>query len=218
MRGTTVVRRRAVRVAGGLVLVGALGGCGLEQRPPLQRSVATTIELDAVGRGRVLQGEGDDAGALRAYESGFTLPPARAKFAYFNAGVIEQNSGNTAAAESHYLAAVKLDDTFVEPIYNLGTLYRAAGRRDEAIARFKAVLDLTDRQSRPSLLNLAEMSAEAGDSASAERYRAEAAKIAPPTTAPANSGPTTTSTTTSVATSTTTSVATSVATSTTRPG
>ena len=52
--------------------------------------------------------------------------------AHLNLGVLQAERNQTAAAEMHYLAALKMDPDFLPARFNLATLYNATGRNRDA--------------------------------------------------------------------------------------
>lgn len=86
--------------------------------------------LRELGRFDDARGSFDRAGALRAPDAAL----------YFNLGILHHRSGDLAASEQAYLAAVKLGPT-AAAWNNLGLLYDDAGRPDDAIGAFRRALE-----------------------------------------------------------------------------
>jgi predicted O-linked N-acetylglucosamine transferase (SPINDLY family) len=64
-------------------------------------------------------------------------------FAYFNLGAALSNVGDLEGAKNAYLQAIALSPTFVQPRFNLGSVYDRLGQPDAAVAEWTWVADHT---------------------------------------------------------------------------
>ncbi|MGE0799978.1 MAG: acetylglucosamine transferase [Lautropia sp.] len=122
-------------------------------------AAARVDELDLVGLMRVAEarkGAGDLAGAIALYRGWIAAQPAHplVHVALFNLGVGLGTVPDSAAAEAVYRDAIAHQPAFVEARINLGTQIEAQGRRGEAIALWRDLLDsgLVDAPIRRPLL------------------------------------------------------------------
>lgn len=104
-----------------------------------------------INRGIALAGLGRDAEALLAIETGLKLKPKNARTiaaAYNQAGMLYRNSQQLDAARKTYEKAVRADETFDLPLFNLALLYEKALNQPavalEYYARFQALQDSPD--------------------------------------------------------------------------
>ena len=63
--------------------------------------------------------------------------PKKSARSYYNRGAVYQRNGNTSAAESEYLTALRLQPNFYQAYYNLGVLYSQSGSYRKALTAYK---------------------------------------------------------------------------------
>ena len=90
-----------------------------------------------------LSEDGRDAEAIALYrKSLIQCDPAFIYVVLFNLSVIYHKLGLPSEAESHLSAAIKLKPDFFEAHLNLGTVLESTGRNDEALACWRAALEV----------------------------------------------------------------------------
>ncbi len=62
------------------------------------------------------------------------------KFAYYNLGLIAQDKGDKATAETNYRLALSIDPKFAAALYNLGIVRTALGDRTGAVALYRQAI------------------------------------------------------------------------------
>ena len=98
-----------------VTLLGLLAACGGGAKSDAQ------IASDALSAGLRAQAQGRTAEAAADYKN-VLAHDARNKFAYYDLGLIQQNSGQSAAAEQNYRACLQVDPNFAPALYNLAIL------------------------------------------------------------------------------------------------
>lgn len=92
-----------------------------------------------VNLGRLLQAQGDLAGAAEQYARAAEEQPWLAQ-AQYNLGSLLLQQGNATGAQQALVAAVQLDPTDVQARGNLGALYAQAGQTAQARQQFEAAV------------------------------------------------------------------------------
>lgn len=139
--------------------------------PEQAATVAGQVEQaeDWYQRGHAAETAGADAGeAMRAYEIALDCDPGHAG-AHVNLGRLHHETGDLAAAESHYRRAVFLDPR--EPVYwfNLGVVLEDRDRPDEAADAYRHCLRL-DSAFADAHFNLSGVLERQGDTQGALRH------------------------------------------------
>ena len=122
--------------------------------------------------------------AIASYRQALRLQPGDAQIerhlaaAHLGSGNALGIQGRVEAALAHYQSALQIAPTYAAAHANLGTALRLAGRHTEARQAFVKAVELDPQLASP-LIELAEMDAETGDFAGAERRLREAIAIAP---------------------------------------
>jgi len=65
---------------------------------------------------------------------------------HLNLGMMHENEGQAAKAETSYLNAVRLDSNFIPVRFNLANLYNAMGRNDEAEKHLRHIVQLSPEE------------------------------------------------------------------------
>ena len=119
-------------------------------------------ELDLLGlcnAAASLQSAGQPELAAVLYQTWLSRNQTTANhLALFNLGVLLDSLGDLDGAKNAYLQAVSLAPAFMQPHFNLGTIYERAGRIEQALAHWRAIAgmgpgQLDDRDIRLLALN-----------------------------------------------------------------
>lgn len=133
------------------------------------------LEIDRTAPGLSLLGTayyrlGEEGGAKEAYRAALDLDGTYEE-AYFNLGILEQETGNAAEAESLFRRAIQLDPDRVGAHGRLAVLFHKRGRYLEAESEFRRCLEI-DPSNYFSHLYLANTLGVQGREAEAEKeYR-----------------------------------------------
>jgi predicted O-linked N-acetylglucosamine transferase (SPINDLY family) len=96
---------------------------------------------DLFGAAGVLQESGQVPAAIALYRTWIAHTPSPMVYAAcFNLAVVLSTAGDDAAAEALLRQAIALNPDFVEARLNLGSLLERAGRPDDALAMWNAIL------------------------------------------------------------------------------
>ena len=140
---------RSVEVAGLLLLVTALAGCGTRPvavAPAPEPAAVATVKADAPAP-LTAEPKRVITAATSTLIEPETLVSAATKRAFDDA-VALQRAGRTADAERAFKALVAADASLGGAHANLGLIQRRAGRSEEAAASFEAAVKASPRQAR----------------------------------------------------------------------
>jgi len=109
---------------------------------------------------------------LLMVDSDSTLPRA-----YNNAGVVFENMGSYASADSMYLRAIALDSSYVDAFFNRGNLFFASGDYLSALGHYLRADSLAGGTDRTVIESLSRTYSALGDSAQARRHAARSGSL-----------------------------------------
>lgn len=166
------MRRAAASAA---LCASLIAGAGCSSEPPAAEAktaesvLEQALEEHAAGR----QDE-----ARRLYHEVLSLDPD-SKYAYYNLGLIAQQSNRVPLADALYRAALTIDAKYWPALYNLALIKgSAAGGRREAEILYRKVIALNASYA-PAYLNLGLLLVELGKQAEGEAMLARAVQLDP---------------------------------------
>jgi len=124
-----------------LALTLTLAACGAKS-PAAQAGDELAAGLRAEGQGQMTQ-------AADHFQKATVKDPSN-KFAYYNLGLVDQLSGQTAAAETNYRAALQIDPNFRSALFNLAII-RTGPSPEEAEQLYRHVIALQPNDAGPHL-------------------------------------------------------------------
>ncbi|HEU5287150.1 MAG TPA: tetratricopeptide repeat protein [Candidatus Limnocylindria bacterium] len=121
----------------GVTIAACTGGTpsASTQAPPNETAI------DALNRGLELHRAGKLYEATVAYFQSLAKEPAN-QFAFYNLGLIAQQTQKTTIAESYYRIALDIDPKFASPLYNLAILRHNAGAYTEVVSLYRRLLEI----------------------------------------------------------------------------
>lgn len=95
---------------------------------------------DALGRGLKLHQQGQLLEASKAYREVLVHDPNN-KWAFYNLGLIDQQSGRNSSAEANYRQALELDANFAAALFNLAIVLTKT-KPEEAVALYRRLIQV----------------------------------------------------------------------------
>lgn len=128
--------RRYAMAAGMVMVLAALSACGRSASP----QSSAQVSLNDLNAGLSAEAAGRLTEAATDYKNAITQDP-HDNYAYYDLGLVQQLTGQTAASEVNYRACLQIDPNYVPALFNLAIL-RTTPSPTEAEELYRHVIAL----------------------------------------------------------------------------